>query len=156
MKYIKLFEEKVITRTAELKQFCNDNLAYLMDNNFNFVIKVGRDAQIKIDSQAKIIYPMRRLYDTIVIKKFKRGSDILTGSDIFTESFNFSEFSDDLVPFILYLGEKYGIKSIFYLDENHRVKWPAISREEYNDIDNIDLSSLDDIKIRNLVITIKK
>ncbi len=36
MKYIKLFEK--VTRTEELKKFCNDNLAYLIDNNFNFVM----------------------------------------------------------------------------------------------------------------------
>lgn len=146
MKYIKLFEEKSITRTAELKQFCDDNLAYLIDNSFYFSVKVSRDAQIQSDSnfQNTIKYTSSKRYDTIVVEKK------------FPVAFNFDEFSDDLVPFILFISEKYGIKSILYLDEKHKVKWPTISTEEYNDIDNIDLSSLDNTKIKKLVITIKK
>ncbi len=145
MKYLKLFEEKTITRTAELKKFCDDNLAYLIDNNFNFSIKVSRDALIHYDSnfQMSIKYTSSKRYDTIVVEKKH-------------VAFNFDEFSDDLVPFILFISEKYGIRSILYLDEKSKPKWPAISTEEYNDIDNLDLSSLDNTKIKKLVITIKK
>jgi hypothetical protein len=146
MKYIKLFEEKTITRTAELKKFCDDNLAYLIDNNFYFSVKVSREALIQSDSnfQSTIKYTSSKRYDTIVVEKK------------FPVAFDFDEFSDDLVPFILFISEKYGIRSILYLDEKHKVKWPAISTEEYNDIDDLDLSSLDNTKIKRLVITIKK
>lgn len=146
MKYIKLFEG---TRTAELKQFCNDNLAYLIDNNFNFVVRVSREAQLQSDSnfQTTIKYPSNSRYDTIVVEKFKNSSNIIK------EVFDFNEFSDDLIPFILFLSEKYGIKSILYLDENRKIKWPST---EYNDRYNLDLSSLDNTRINKLIITINK
>lgn len=153
MKYLKLFEAldtACRTRTDELKKFCTENLAYLIDNNFSFIVRVSREAQIQSDSnfQTTIKYPSNSKYDTIIVEK-------LITSKVYSEVFDFNEFSDDLVPFILFLNEKYGINSIFYLDENRRVKWPGISREEYNS-DDIDLSSLDDKKIKKLVITIRK
>jgi hypothetical protein len=152
MKYIKLFEEKTITRTAELKQFCNDNLAYLIDNNFDFSVKVSREAQIHSDSSFKrsIKYPPSQRYDTIVIEKFRPNND-------WKMVFDFDEFSDDLVPFILFLNEKYSIKSIFFLEpyNNSVIRWDSISKEKISDED-IDLSSLDNKKIEKLVITINK
>ena len=109
MKYIKLFEEKAITRTTELKQFCDDNLAYLIDNNFYFSVKVSREALIQSDSnfQSTIKYTSSKRYDTIVVEKK------------FPVAFDFDEFSDDLVPFILFISEKYGIRSILYSIHNN-------------------------------------
>lgn len=108
MKYIKLFEEKTITRTEELKQFCND---------------------------------------IIVVEKFRKNND-------WKMAFDFDEFSDDLIPFILFLNEKYGIKSIFYLEpfNNSIIRWNSIEKEDFNN----DLSSLNNKKIEKLIITIKK
>lgn len=149
MKHLRLFEG---TRTDELKKFCTENLTYLIDNHFNFVVKVGRQAQVHSDTnfETKIIYPMRRLYDTIVVEKF-------IPSKAYSEVFEYNDFSDDLVPFILFLNVKYDIENILYLDENRKVRWPAISKEEYsNNNTDFDLSSLDDKKIKKLVITIKK
>jgi hypothetical protein len=146
MKYLKLFEA---SRTDELKQFCNDNLAYLIDKNFNFVVRVSREAQIQSDSnfQTTIKYPSNSRYDTIVVEKFTNSLQIMS------EVFDFNEFSDDLIPFILFLSEKYGIRGILYLDGNRKIKWPST---EYNDRYNLDLSSLDNSKIKKLIITIKK
>jgi hypothetical protein len=146
MKYIKLFEG---TRTDELKKFCTENLAYLIDNNFYFSVKVSRETQIQSDSnfQTTIKYPSNSRYDTIVVEKFTNSLQIMS------EVFDFNEFSDDLIPFILFLSEKYGITGILYLDENRKIKWPST---EYNDRYNLDLSSLDNSKIKKLIITIKK
>ena len=111
MKYLKLFEAldtACITRTDELKKFCTENLAYLIDNNFSFIVRVSREAQIQSDSnfQTTIKYPSNSKYDTIIVEK-------LITSKVYSEVFDFNEFSDDLVPFILFLNEKYGINSIF-------------------------------------------
>jgi len=146
MKYLKLFEG---TRTAELKQFCNDNLAYLIDNNFNFVVRVSREAQIQSDSnfQTTIKYPSNNRYDTIIVEKFTNS--LKTSNEVF----DFNKFSDDLIPFILFLSEKYGIKGILYLDENRKIKWPST---DYIDKYDLDLSSLDNTTIRKMIITIKK
>jgi hypothetical protein len=149
MKYIKLFEEKSISRTEELKQFCNDNLAYLMDNNFNFSVKISREAQLHSDScfRRTIKYPSNKSYDIIVVEKFRKNND-------WKMAFDFDEFSDDLIPFILFLNEKYGIKSIFYLEpfNNSIIRWNSIEKEDFNN----DLSSLNNKKIEKLIITIKK
>ena len=70
--------------------------------------------------------------------------------------FDFDEFSDDLIPFILFLNEKYGIKSIFFLEpfNNSIIRWNSIKKEDFSD--DIDLSSLNNKKIEKLVITINK
>lgn len=151
MKYIKLFEAKGTTRTAELKQFCNDNLAYLIDKNFDFSVKISREAQLYSDSgfRRTIKYPSNQKYDTIVVEKFRTNTD-------WKMVFDFDEFSDDLIPFILFLNEKYGIKSIFFLEpfNNSIIRWNSIKKEDFSD--DIDLSSLNNKKIEKLVITINK
>jgi hypothetical protein len=105
MKYIKLFEAST---TDELKQFCSDNLAYLIDDGFSFDIKLSTNPTITYNSyfEAKINYTRNRLFNTIVIDKRNiRRED---------KMFNFEDVIDDIIPFILTLNEKYTIKHIIY------------------------------------------
>ena len=104
MKYIKLFEA---SRTDELKQFCNDNLAYLIDDGFSFDIKLSTNPTITYNSyfEAKINYTRNRLFNTIIIDKKNMKKD---------KMFNFEDIIDDIIPFILSLDEKHTIKNIIY------------------------------------------
>lgn len=105
MKYIKLFEA---SKTDELKQFCSDNLAYLIDDGFSFDIKLSTNPTITYNSyfEAKISYTRSKLFNSIVIdKKNMKRED---------KMFNFEDIIDDIIPFILTLDEKYTIKSIIY------------------------------------------
>ena len=104
MKYLKLFEA---SRTDELKQFCNDNLAYLIDDGFSFDIKLSTNPTITYNSyfEAKINYTRNRLFNTIIIDKKNMKKD---------KMFNFEDIIDDIIPFILSLDEKHTIKNIIY------------------------------------------
>jgi hypothetical protein len=102
MKYIKLFEA---SRTDELKQFCSDNLVYLIDDGFSVDIKLSTNPTITYNSnfELKINYTRNRLFNTIIIDK-KRGDKM----------FNFEDVIDDIIPFILTLNDKHTIEHIIY------------------------------------------
>jgi len=105
MKYLKLFEA---SRTDELKQFCNDNLAYLIDDGFSVDIKLSTNPTITYNSyfEGKISYTRSKAFNSIVIDKrnLKRENKM----------FNFEDVIDDIIPFILTLNEKHTIKDIIY------------------------------------------
>lgn len=108
MKYIKLFET---SRTDELKQFCNDNLAYLIDDGFSIDIKLSTNPTITYNSyfEGKISYRKLRkhnVFNSIVIDKRNIHRE--------DKMFNFEDVIDDIIPFILTLNEKHIIKDIIY------------------------------------------
>ena len=81
MKYLKFFNE---SRTDELKQFCNDNLAFFIDDGFSVKCKdYYGDGDI-----------------TISIKKDKL-------KDI---NFNWFDVRDDIIPFMIMLYDRYNDK----------------------------------------------
>lgn len=150
MRYIKLFEESKMSRADELKQFCSDNLAYLIDNNnFKFSIKISNCVRLTSNStfRTSISYPLDKKFDTIIIEKFQRGSFVKS------EIFDFNDFSDDIVPFILFLNEKYSISTIYYQNEKNNVKYHSLLSKLNIETD---INFLDNSKIKMLIITIKK
>jgi hypothetical protein len=150
MKYLKLFEESKMSRTNELKQFCSDNLAYLIDNNnFKFSIKISNCVRLTSNStfRTSISYPYDKKIDTIIIEKFRRNN--FEKSEIF----EFNDFSDDLVPFILFLNEKYSLSTIYYQNEKNNVKYHSVLSKSNLETD---ISFLDNSKIKMLIITINK
>ena|SRR6476620_11660563 len=135
MKYLKLFE----TKTEELENFCKNNLAYLIDDGFNFSIKVSRMAQIQSDKYFNLLvkFIQDTKYDTIVIEKKSFGLN----------TFNFYDYSDDIITFILFIKEKYKFKSIMYINDRGKV----INVKSDNDVEKMENS-----KIKRLIITINK
>jgi hypothetical protein len=102
--YIKLFET---SRTDKLKQFCNDNLAYLIDDGFSVDIKLSTNPTITYNSffEGNISYTRSKLFDSILIDRRNIRGD---------KMFNFEDVIDDIIPFILTLNEKYTVKDIIY------------------------------------------
>lgn len=86
MRYIKLFEESKMSRTDELKQFCNDNLAYLTDDGFSAECE-----------------DYKELYIYISIRKDN-------GNYSNALNFNWFDVRDDIIPFIITLNDKYSNK----------------------------------------------
>jgi hypothetical protein len=86
MEYLKRFLEKV----DDLQKFCNDNLAYLIDEGFNVEVTYGLG---------------REKYTCIEITKIQ---DINSRK---ISVFNWEDYKQDIIPFIEYLYEKYNFDS---------------------------------------------
>ena len=104
MRYIKLFE--VFDRLsrdqkAELQDYCETNLAYLMDEGFK--IRIGQN----IDKTIRNV--------TIQITK----KDSADTSDIDREDFLWEDVKDQFIPFVLRLEKIYDIEKIRFLGQDN-------------------------------------
>jgi hypothetical protein len=127
MKWIKLFEEidYDITLKDELESFCNDNLAYLLDNGYVFKL-------YGMDNSSSIEFLLYR----------PNGQR--------SELFEYSDIKYDLIPFLILLNNKYDILNYYGSSRGYQVKFdnhtttkPAIYNIE-SDQNEIGLSDLDD------------
>jgi hypothetical protein len=129
MKWIKLFEEINIEIDIkdELESFCNDNLAYLLDNGYVFKL-------YEMDSHS---------IEFLLYKPNGYASEL----------FEYSDIKYDLAPFLILLNNKYGILKYYGSSsdkdgyqvkfDNHTATKPAIYNIE-SDPYRIGLSDLDD------------
>ena len=104
MRYIKLFE--VFDRLSrdqktELQDYCETNLAYLMDEGFK--IRIGQN----IDKTIRNV--------TIQITK----KDSADTSDIDREDFLWEDVKDQFIPFVLRLEKIYDIEKIRFLGQDN-------------------------------------
>ena len=104
MRYIKLFE--VFDRLSrdqktELQDYCETNLAYLMDEGFK--IRIGQN----IDKTTRNV--------TIQITK----KDSVGTSDIDIEDFLWEDVKDQFIPFVLRLEKIYDIEKIRFLGQDN-------------------------------------
>lgn len=90
MRYLKLFNESNDTFEDELQEFCNNNLAYLIDMGFKVIVTnyYGHDSQ--------------RCYQVKLYKNVKGSYVYYTWDDI----------NDDFIPFLTILNKKYIITEI--------------------------------------------
>ena len=84
MKYLKKFNESNSNKVEEIKKFCNENLAYLLDVGFEL------RCYENIFTFKTVEYPL-----TIHLSKRTNGI------------FKWSEIVDDFVPFLQILNSKY-------------------------------------------------
>jgi hypothetical protein len=122
MKYLKLFNESLDEETEELQEFCDMNLAYLIDEGFK--IKIVSDKYSK------------RLY-------FTKGN----GEGYDSETFEWDEIKNSFIPFLTLLERRYG--SSYRLGES-MYRLLTITYVEFNDEGercglDTDMISLDDI-----------
>lgn len=125
MKKIKLFEsfnfDKHRSFTKELQKFCDDNLAYLIDNGYLF--KLFDDN--KGFSEFILYKPNGHVY----------------------ELFEFSDIKYDLIPFLILLNKTYEVtkyKSGYQVKfDNHTTTEPAIYNID-SDEHNVGLCDFDD------------
>jgi hypothetical protein len=105
MKYIKLFEgfdRWSRDQKNELTEYCDTNLAYLMDEGFK--IRIGQNTD---NTTLK-----RRAIRNITIQITKKNS-----AD--REDFFWKDVKDQIIPFILRLERKYDIEKIRFLGEDN-------------------------------------
>jgi hypothetical protein len=94
MKYIKLFNEQIETDIElELVKFCDENLAYLIDDGFDFFINNSSGS----DSNASNI-PIQS-FDIILQKKNNTE-----------EVFSWNIIKDNFIPFVQFLKMKYNVR----------------------------------------------
>jgi hypothetical protein len=129
MKWIKLFEEINIEIDIkdELESFCNDNLAYLLDNGYVFKL-------YEMDSHS---------IEFLLYKPNGYASEL----------FEYSDIKYDLIPFLVLLNNKYVILKYYGSSsdkdgyqvkfDNHTATKPTIYNIE-SDPYRIGLSDLDD------------
>ena len=104
MRYIKLFEafdRLSRDQKAELQDYCETNLAYLMDEGFK--IRIGQN----IDKTIRNV--------TIQITK----KDSADTSDIDREDFLWEDVKDQFIPFVLRLEKIYDIEKIRFLGQDN-------------------------------------
>ena len=104
MKYIKLFEtfgRWSRDQKAELQDYCETNLAYLMDEGFK--IRIGQNLVTNSEDFNKI---------SIQIKKTEKEGDIDR------EDFPWEDVKDQLIPFVLRLEKIYDIEKVRLLTED--------------------------------------
>jgi hypothetical protein len=122
MKRIKLFEKFV--GEDKLKKFCEENLAYLIDNGYKFEITDDdQDDEEFIDIKQVTIYKSNGRMDT--------------------ESFKISDIKYDLIPFLIELDSKWLLRpySDKESDEKVFIRYTyQFGRKEY-----ISISELDEI-----------
>ena len=106
MKYIKLFEafdRLSRDQKAELQDYCETNLAYLIDEGFR--IRIGQNLVMNSEDHNKI---------SIQITK----KDSADTSDIDREDFLWKDVKDQLIPFVLRLEKIYDIEKVRFLTED--------------------------------------
>jgi len=103
MKYIKLFEtfgRWSRDQKAELQDYCETNLAYLMDEGFK--IRIGQNIDKTMSTFGNI---------SIQIKYLGTAGD--------TEEFFYTDIKDQFIPFVLRLEKEYDIKKIRFLGQDN-------------------------------------
>lgn len=120
-KHIKPFKESI--NIGELKTFCTDHLAYLLDIGF----------RVMVDDN----------YMTIFNDNKGRAWNERT--------FIWNDVKDDIIPFLIIIKEKFNYKTVYldyYMDENGPNFLAGINTSKL-DIDNLINDSIEDIKIAN-------
>jgi len=123
MKYLKPFNESLKEETDDLQEFCDMNLAYLVDEGFK--------TKIQSDKYSKSLY-------------FTKGYN---GRMYESETFEWDEIKNSFIPFLTLLDRKY--RSSYKLGES-RFRLLTITYIEFNDDGErtglgTDMISLDDI-----------
>lgn len=117
MKYIKLFEafdRWSRDQKNELTEYCETNLAYLMDEGFK--IRVGQNiVPNAVDTDGKTLVP-NPSYHNVSIQITKKDSST-TGEE--REDFFWKDVKNQIIPFILRLEKEYNIEKIRILGQDN-------------------------------------
>jgi hypothetical protein len=123
MKHIKKFNESLINITDELQEFCNVNLAYLIDEGFN----------VKCTSQRT--FKESGYYSRVGIYKPYN-------------TFNWYDVRDDIIPFMKILKKEYNVDNYvkFYMNRDAMVKLDDIINDR---IENFEITGGITFNVRN-------
>jgi hypothetical protein len=95
MKYLrKIFESLDIN---ELKDFCESNLIYLIDEGFTVEVIDNTDSSFKKEFAGV----------TIRLSKYDRTTNSLLGTYIYNKDFNWNDIKDYYIPFLIRLSKEY-------------------------------------------------
>jgi hypothetical protein len=117
MKYIKLFEafdRWSRDQKTELQDYCETNLAYLMDEGFKVRVGQNISAHLVDNSGSQMKFNTNPSYHNVSIQIIKKNS--LTTDDE-REDFEWNDVKDHVIPFILRLERKYDIEKFRLLTE---------------------------------------
>ena len=131
MKYLKYYESK-ITRTKEISDYCEYNLAYLLDDDYYYKVSISRKAVLVISNEMIVVLESNKQFDTIMIGK-KYG-------------FFLDDVRSEIISTVAFLDDKYGVNHIYYVTKRGLVK--KLEKDSIEDCE--------DISMRNLYIVIKK
>lgn len=127
MKYIKLFEGLFENR---LKDFCNNHLAYLTDDDFKIYINpIGNRTEI-----------------TLFIKDFRYGGN----------PFKWNDVKDDIIPFLEILRMNYNTNEevIFYTKKDNRLEFSKQNIQSVIDDILVDNNNIDFKNIIKIILNI--
>jgi hypothetical protein len=103
MKYIKYFEGISLLRVnrnlecEELKDFCESNLIYLIDEGFTVEVIDNTDSSFKKEFAGV----------TIRLSKYDRTTNSLLGTYKYNKDFNWNDIKDYYIPFLIRLSKEY-------------------------------------------------
>jgi hypothetical protein len=139
MKYLKPFNESLKEENELLQEFCDLNLAYLVDEGFK--------TTIESDNYSKSLY---------FTKNYNSLHDIvLYGRLYYSDTFEWDEIKNTFIPFLTLLERRYG--EYYKLGES-RFRLLTITYIEFNDAgernglgtDNISLDDIIDVNDGNV------
>ncbi len=87
MRYLRLFNESNDTFEDELQEFCDNNLAYLIDMGFKIIVTNYYDDLNERSYEVKLYRAKKGCY----------------------QRYSWEEINDDFIPFLTILNEKYNI-----------------------------------------------
>lgn len=95
MKYLKRIFESV--NIDELKDFCESNLIYLIDEGFTIEVIDNTDSSFKKEFAGV----------TIRLSKYDRTTNSLLGTYKYNKDFNWNDIKDYYIPFLIRLSKEY-------------------------------------------------
>lgn len=151
MKYIKLFEEH-----SNIYDFCEDYLAYLLDDKtFKISIQENKTHIIGdgVSGQSIQIKSNRRC-NTIKLEKYLYKPDGFGGGRRKNINFTWDEIKDDFIPFLIMLDSEYGVVRISFSVDPHRVKG-VYKNKNFKTINMKDIEGDIDISMNEIYVTVK-
>ena len=130
MKHIRKFNESV-NITDELQEFCNDNLAYLIDEKFTIKCSVG--------------FVQRDYYTSVGIHKEINGN---------YSRFSWYDVRDDVIPFMSVLSKQYIVSGLRFKHKVTAGEGSFIANKHIKVSDIID-DKIEDIVIIGIVFNVK-
>jgi hypothetical protein len=129
MKHIRKFNESV-NITDEIKDFCNDNLAYLIDEKFTIKCSVG--------------FVQRDYYTSVGIHKEINGN---------YSRFSWYDVRDDVIPFMSILSKQYIVSGIRFKHKVTTDEGSYIANKHIRVSDIVD-DKIEDIEIIGIVFNV--
>jgi hypothetical protein len=142
MKYIRKFNESI---TTDIQEFCNNNLAYLIDDGYRIIYRST--------GFSEEYWTMGSINDNIDYTSVN-----ITKVDSRMSNFTWHDVRDEFIPFINILSRNYTISSIkfkYNITRNGRMKSKSIVASKHVKLSDIINDRIEDMSIVGIDFNVK-